>query len=148
MTKKKIDDYQNIYSVNLLNLIVTNASGYIEEEDLNTLYLNIDHPSGYIKEKGVKKYLVLVSTDENKELPKKYSDVWNEIKNKIKEVDDSECDYEKDYMKIKFNSDDNLLLNKPLEFHNITITIRSVFKKDGKLYPQLFLDDTLYELGS
>ena len=148
MTKKKIDDYQNIYSVNLLNLIVTNASGYIEEEDLNTLYLNIDHPSGYIKEKGVKKYLVLVSTDENKELLKKYSDVWNEIKNKIKEVDDSECDYEKDYMKIKFNSDDNLLLNKPLEFHNITITIRSVFKKDGKLYPQLFLDDTLYELGS
>ena len=148
MTKKKIDDYQNIYSVNLLNLIVTNANGYIEEEDLNTLYLNIDHPSGYIKEKGVKKYLVLVSTDENKELLKKYSDVWNEIKNKIKEVDDSECDYEKDYMKIKFNSDDNLLLNKPLEFHNITITIRSVFKKDGKLYPQLFLDDTLYELGS
>ena len=148
MTKKKIDDYQNIYSVNLLNLIVTNASGYIEEEDLNTLYLNIDHPSGYIKEKGVKKYLVLVSTDENKELLKKYSDVWNEIKNKIKEVDDSECDYEKDYMKIKFNSDDNLLLNKPLKFHNITITIRSVFKKDGKLYPQLFLDDTLYELGS
>ena len=148
MTKKKIDDYQNIYSVNLLNLIVTNASGYIEEEDLNTLYLNIDHPSGYIKEKGVKKYLVLVSTDENKELLKKYSDVWNEIKNKIKEVDDSECEYEKDYMKIKFNSDDNLLLNKPLEFHNITITIRSVFKKDGKLYPQLFLDDTLYELGS
>ena len=75
MTKKRIDDYQNIYSVNLLNLIVTNASGYIEEEDLNTLYLNIDHPSGYIKEKGVKKYLVLVSTDENKELLKKYSDV-------------------------------------------------------------------------
>ena len=147
MTKKKIDDYQNIYSVNLLNLIVTNASGYIEEEDLNTLYLNIDHPSGYIKEKGVKKYLVLVSTDENKELLKKYSDVWNEIKNKIKEVDDSECDYEKDYMKIKFNSDDNLLLNKPLEFHNITITIRSVFKKDGKLYPQLFLDDALYKLN-
>ena len=148
MTKKKIDDYQNIYSVNLLNLIVTNASGYIEEEDLNTLYLNIDHPSGYIKEKGVKKYLVLVSTDENKELLKKYSDVWNEIKNKIKEVNDSECNYEKHYMKIKFNSDDDIPLNKPLKFHNMTITIRSVFEEDGKLYPQLFLDDTLYELDA
>ena len=146
MTKKKIDDYQNIYSVNLLNLIVTNASGYIEEEDLNTLYLNIDHPSGY-KEKGVKKYLVLVSTDENKELLKKYSDVWNEIKNKIKEVNDSECNYEKHYMKIKFNSDDDIPLNKPLKFHNMTITIRSVFE-DGKLYPQLFLNDTLYELDA
>ena len=55
-------------------------------------------------------------------------------------------DYEKDYMKIKFNSDDNLPLNKPLKFHNMTITISSVFEEDGKLYPQLFLDDTLYEL--
>ena len=48
-------------------------------------------------------------------------------------------------MKIKFNSDDNLPLNKLLKFHNMTITIRSVIKEDGKLYPQDFLDDTLYE---
>ena len=48
-------------------------------------------------------------------------------------------------MKIKFYSDDNLLLNKPLKFHNMTIPIRSVFKEDGKLYPQVFLDDTLHE---
>ena len=71
-------------------LIVTNASGCTEEEVLNTLYLNIDHASGYIKEEGVNKYLVFDSTDGNKEWLKKYSDVWNEIKNKIKEVDDSE----------------------------------------------------------
>ena len=57
-----------------------------------------------------------------------------------------ECDFEKDYMKIKFNSDDNLPLNKPLKFHLMTITIRSVFEEDGKLYPHVFLDDTLYEL--
>ena len=49
-------------------------------------------------------------------------------------------------MKIKFNSNDNLPLNKPFKFHNMTITIRSVFKEDGKLYQQVFLDDTLYEL--
>ena len=49
-------------------------------------------------------------------------------------------------MKIKFNSDDNLLLNKPLKFHLTTIAIRSVFEEDGKLYPQVFLDDALYEL--
>ena len=57
------------------------------------------------------------------------------------------CDYEKDYMKIKFNSDDDLPLNKALQFHNITITIKSVFEEDGKLCPQVFLDDTLYELN-
>ena len=50
-------------------------------------------------------------------------------------------------MKIQFNSDDNLPLNKPLKFHNMTITIRSVFEEDGKRYPQIFLDDTLYELN-
>ena len=125
---KKIDDCEKNYSVNLL-------------------YLFIDHVSGYIEEKDVNKYLVFDSTDKNKELLKKCNDVWNGIKKKIKEVSDSECDYEKYYMKIKFNSDDNLPLNKPLKFHLITITIRSVFEEDGKLYPQVFLDDTLYELN-
>ena len=51
-------------------------------------------------------------------------------------------------MKIQCNSADNLPLNKPLKFQNITITIRSVFEEDGKFYQQLFLDDTLYELDS
>ena len=94
------------------------------------------------------KYLIFNSTDENKELLKKYNDVFNRIRNKIKEVSNDECDYEKDYMKIKFNSDYDLPLNKALSFHNITITIRSVFKEDGKLYPQVFSDDTLYELNT
>ena len=128
ITIKKIDDCENINSV-------------------NPLYLNIAHASGYIKEKGVKKYLVFDSTDENKELIKKYNDVFNGIRDKIKEINSDECDYEKDYMKIKFNSDDDLPLKKPLKFHLMTITIRSVFEEDGKLYPQVFLDDTLYELS-
>ena len=50
-------------------------------------------------------------------------------------------------MKIKFNSDDDLPLNKPLKFHMMTVVIRSVFEEDGKLYLQGFLDDTLYELS-
>ena len=49
-------------------------------------------------------------------------------------------------MNIWFNSDDDLPLNKLLRFHLITTIIRCVFREDGKLYPQLFLDDTLYEL--
>ena len=65
ITIKKIDDYENIYSV-------------------NPLYLTITHASGYIEEKGVNKYLVFDSIDENKELLKKYNDVFNGIRNKIK----------------------------------------------------------------
>ena len=114
---------------------------------MNPLYLLVNHASGYIEEKGVNKYLIFDSTDENKELLKKCNDVWNGIKNKIEEVSSDKCDYEKDYMKIKFNSDDDLPLNKPLKFHSMTVTIRSVFEEDGKLYPQVFLDNTLYELS-
>ena len=50
-------------------------------------------------------------------------------------------------MKVKFNSDDDLPLNKPLKFHLMIITIGSVFEEDGRLYPQVFLDDTLYRLN-
>ena len=70
-----------------------------------------------------------------------------ELETKSKKISGNECDYEKDYMKIKFNSDDNLPLNKPLKFHNMIITIRSVFEEDRKIYPQVFLDNTLYELN-
>ena len=81
ITKKKTDDCKNINSV-------------------NPLYLNSTHANGYIEEKGVNKYLVFDSTDENKELIKKYNDVFNGIRDKIKEINSDECDYEKDYMKI------------------------------------------------
>ena len=49
-------------------------------------------------------------------------------------------------MKIKFNYNDKLPLNKQLEFLSVTIVIRSVFEDDGKYYPQAFLDDCLYKL--
>ena len=127
VTKKKIGNCMNINSVNPLYLGITRVNGYIEEKDSN-------------------KYLVFDSTDENKELLKKYSDVFNGIMSKIREIDDDWLEYAKDYMKIKFNSDDDLPLNKSLKFRLMTITIRHVFEEDGKFYPQVFLDDTLYEL--
>ena len=102
---------------------------------------------GYIEEKEAKKYLVFDCTDENSELLKKYNDIFNEIRDKIKEISSGEYDYEKDCMKIKFNSNNNLSLNKQLKLRLMTITIRSVFEEDGKLYPQVYLHDTLYELN-
>ena len=49
-------------------------------------------------------------------------------------------------MKIKFNTYDNISLNKIIYFRTITIIIRSVTQRDGKYYPQLFLDECLYEV--
>ena len=106
---------------------------------------------GYIEEINGNKYLIFDYTGENKKLLKKIQFLhgFNGIRDEIKTINVGKGnDYEKDYMKIKFNSDDNLPLNKPLKFHLITITIRSVFEEDGKLYRQVFQDDTLYELSS
>ena len=100
--------------------------------------MRVNHANGYIEEKNENKYLIFDSANENKDLLKKYKDVWNGIKNKIEAISSGECDYEKDYMKIKFISNDNLPLNKPLKYHMTTIIIRSVFDEDGKLYPQVF----------
>ena len=77
ITIKKINDCENIYSV-------------------NPLYLLVNYANGYIDEKGVNKYVIFDSTDKNKELLKKYNDVWNGIKDKIKELSSGKCDYEND----------------------------------------------------
>ena len=112
------------------------------------MYLLVNDASGYIEEKNGNKYLIFDdSVNENNGLLKKYVNVWDGIKNEIKTVNGGkENDYRKDYMKIRFNSDDDLPLKKLLKFHAMIIIIRSVFKEGGKLYPQVFLDDTLYDL--
>ena len=53
---------------------------------------------------------------------------------KLKTNGGEENNYGKEYVKIKFNSDDDLPLNKPLKLHAMTIIIRSVFEEGGKIY--------------
>ena len=53
---------------------------------MNPLFLRTNHTSGYIEEKNGNKYLVFDLTDENKEALKKYLDIWDGIKNKIKVI--------------------------------------------------------------
>ena len=59
---------------------------------------------------------------------------------------DKSGEYEKYYMKVKFNSDDDLPINKILKPRNLTIIVRSIFEEYGKYYTQVFLDECLYEL--
>ena len=128
ITIKKIGDCENIYSVNPLYLIIGKVDGHIKENNRN-------------------KYLVFDSTDENKKIFKKYRELWDEIKNEIETTNGGKkAEYSKDFMKIKFNTDDNLPLNTPLKFHLLTIIVRCIFEEDGKFHPQLYLDDRLYEL--
>ena len=108
----------------------------------------MNNVNGYIEEVNEDKYLVFDDThkNENKKLLEKYDDVFNGIMNKIKKINDDWVEYSKDNMKIKFSSDDNLPLNKPLKFHNMTVTIRCVFSEDNELYPQVFSDGALFSL--
>ena len=120
ITTKKTDDSVNVNSVNLLYLIIGKADGYIEENN-------------------GKKYLVFTFTDGNKKVLAKFTKLWDEIKPLIEPIrEGKKGEYEKDFSKIKFNSDDNLPLNKMLKLHMLTVIVRSVFEEDGKYYPQVF----------
>ena len=114
---------------------------------VNPLYLMIDEMIGHFEEKNENKYFVLDDADENKEVSRKYKEVWESVKKEIETISGSEkIEYEKDYMKIWFKSNDDLPLNKPIKLRILTIIIRATFSKDDKFYPQLFLDAALYEL--
>ena len=78
----------------------------------------------------------------------KHQEVFDGIKEIIKKINDysQPIKYDDNYIKIKFNTDDTISLNKILYFPTITIIIRSVTQKDGKYYPQLFLDECLHEV--
>ena len=77
----------------------------------------INRIDGFIEEKNGYEYLNTADTDRNSEVLKKYAEVWNGIKDSIKKINNSELgEYEKDYMKIKFNSGDDIPLNKQLNF--------------------------------
>ena len=59
---------------------------------------------------------------------------------------DEAAEYDKDFMKIRFESDDNSVLGKILKIHMLTVIAKSVFEENGKYYPQFFLDECLYEI--
>ena len=102
---------------------------------------------GHFEEKSGNKCLVLDDVNENKKFQKKYEEVWEDVKKEIETINCGEkVEYGKDFLKIRFESNDDLPLNKPIKLRLLTIIIRSVFSKDGKFYPQLFLDEVLYEL--
>ena len=81
-----------------------------------------------------------------KQVLKKYTHFGDRIKNLIKTINGcKEGEYKKDFMKIKFSSDNNFPLDRILKLRMLTIVIRSVFE-DDKYYPQNFLVKSLYDL--
>ena len=123
--------------------------GYVDKKpewdvnSVNPLYLMINRTYGYVEEKNGNKYLNI--DDTNNEILKKYNQVFNRIKYHIKKINVSDSEYEKDYVKIEFNTNDGIPLNKKLHFLTTTVIIRYVFDI-SKYYPQVCLDERVYQV--
>ena len=122
--KKKISECNVINSVNPLYLRIVDIKGQFE------------------KGKDDAWYLVISDKDD---VYKKLVDILESIKNKITEKTWDALKYDKDYMKIKFESNNIFPTDKDVNIYAATIIIRAIFAQDGKYYPQLFLDDGLYK---
>ena len=110
---------------------------------VNLIFTNIN---GYFEEIAGNRYLTLILTNESKEKIKKCEEPWIKIRDLIKSVTKISGDYDEKYMRIKFDTDDKLPLNKEIKIPIITIVVRAVFHENNKCYTQVFLDKCLYEI--
>ena len=112
---------------------------------INPLYLRImDIKDQFKKGRGDNVWYLIIHGDSD--VLRNFANIWKSIRAKIEENTGGIVQYNKDYMKIKFESNDNLPADNIVNMHKVTIIIRSVFAQNSKFYPQLFLDDALYEL--
>ena len=117
--------------------------GYVDKKPewnvniINLLYLLINKVYGFI---------YFLTIDKVDSVLKKYDQVFSGIKHHINRIDDSEVVYDTGYDMIEFNSEDSIPLNKLIYFPTITVIIRCVFKQNGVFYPQVYLDDCLYQI--
>ena len=134
---------------------------------VNPLYVMINQVFCFVGEKNVVKYLKIGKG--NKKLEDSILAIWNKvfsgIKYNIKNINHeykkfSECkgvsdceefgkikvDYDEDFDKIKFASNNNLPIEKLIYFPTITVVNKCVIKQGDLFYPQVYLDDALYQL--
>ena len=88
--------------------------------------------------------MTLVHTNESKDTLQKYEEVWSKIRDLIRSITNNLDNYDKKYMKIKFNSDYDLPSKKTLKLQNMIIVVRSVFYDGNKYYLQVFFEKCVY----
>ena len=112
---------------------------------VNPLYLRIIDMKGQFKKcKGDNIWSLIIYGDAY--ALRNFANIWKSTRAKTEENTDDTVQYDKDYIKIKFKSKDDLPIDNIVNMHQVIIIIRSVFAQNGKFYPQLFLGHALYEL--
>ena len=121
-------------------------SKYIKTNSVDPLYLIFSKVNRHFEEINKNKYLTQVPTNVSKEIIKHYEELWNKIRDIIRLITRNSDHYGEKYMKIKFNSDQELPLNKTIETPSLIIVVRAVFHENNKYYPQVCVDECLYKL--
>ena len=104
---------------------------------VNPLYLMVNEMIGPFEEKNENKYLVLDDVDENKEVSKKYEEVWEGVKKEIETINGGEkIEYGKYFKNIRFESNHDLPLNKPIKLRllQLDLNLKSMFVLDVMIY--------------
>ena len=143
---KRLDT--SLVSINQISSINDDAVNYEIEysEDYDgayPLYLISNDVDAYFSCVDGEKYLGFASTDKNEKVLENYKKLWDEVKEEIRTIKGGiePFEYEKDVMRIKFESDNGLPINKILNIPACVIIARSVFEeKDGKFYRQVYLE--------
>ena len=126
-----------IYSIRYITM---KSLDHVNIDSANSIYLVFNNLDEYIEEINGNKYLIFASTDKNKEIWKKYTELWNEIDNQIETINGGEpIEYKKYFTKIEFESDNDLRLGKISSTPNMIIFTGCVFQEDKKYYPQVDL---------
>ena len=112
----------------------------------NSLYLVFNKLDSYVEKSGGNEYLIFASTDKNKMVLGDYKEIWDKIKEQIELISGNKViKYSKDFMKIRFESSDDLPLRKIINIPVCVIITKGVFEEDNKYYPQVFLHECFCE---
>ena len=114
-----------------MGYVTIKDSKYLKINGVNPLCLIFNKVNGYFEEIYGSKYLMLVPTNENKEKIKKYEELRSKIRDLIRLITKNPDNHDEKWMKIKFNSDDKLPLNKTIEVPCKIIVARAVFHEDN-----------------
>ena len=107
------------------------------------MYFVINRLIGYVEEieGSDDKYLVATKSMRNRKIIHSFDNVWSHIEHKINPNNFNNI---KDYDKLRFNSDVHLCTDTLIEFRSLVINVSCVIEKDGKYYPEIYLDECLY----
>ena len=152
--------YINDFDSNLLEVIKRESRiganiyyiGYVlnpnyDYNTINPLYFVINRLIGYAEELegSDDKYLVVTKSMRNRKIMYSFDTIWSHIEHKINPNNfNNNNNNIKDYDKLRFNSDVDLPTDTLIEFRSVIINVSGVIEKDGKYYPEIYLDECLY----